>query len=109
MNKSKHLANILFYLVRVASLILIFISLYSLAILGLSLYTEIGNLPIQVNNTSFIIYYPFTKIPFLAGDHTVDYMVSSSAITFLYGCFLWLLGGVFNAYRKRKLFIQKNV
>lgn len=109
MIRSKFLANILFYLVRSVALILFFIGIYALIILSLSLYTHTNGLPIEVKDTSFIIFYPFTKIPFLAGDHTTEYLISSSVITILYGWFLWLLGGVFNAYRMPKLFILKNV
>ena len=109
MGSSRTIANVLFYISKILSIVLLFIGLYSAIILCLSFYSKAAGLPILISNNHFIIYYPFTKIPFLAGDYTKEYMLISSGIIFLYGCFLWLLAGVFNAYRQKKLFVKKNV
>jgi hypothetical protein len=103
-------ANILFYTTRIVALLFLFTAVYAFIILLLSLHTHTSGLPIKVEGDDhFIIFYPFTKIPFLAGDHTTSYLIISTATVALYGLFLWLLSNVFRAFKQDRLFTSKNV
>jgi hypothetical protein len=103
-------ANVLHYFTKMASLLFLTTAIYAFIILFLSLYTQIGGLPIEIkSNGSFVILFPFTETPFLLGDYTVSYFLVSTSTIALYGLFLWLLSCVFKAFRQQKLFIPKSV
>jgi hypothetical protein len=103
-------ANILFYITKIAALLLLLTTVYAFIILLLSLHTDTSGLPIEVQGDGhFIIFYPFTETPFLAGDHTSSYLITSTVTVFLYGLFLWLLSDVFRAFKQDRLFTAKGV
>jgi hypothetical protein len=103
-------ANALHYLTRIASLLFLSTAIYAFIVLFLSLYTRIDSLPIELKtNGSFVIFFPFTKAPFLLGDYTSSYFLVSTSTIALYSLFLWLLSCVFKAFRQKRLFIPKSV
>jgi hypothetical protein len=104
-------ATILFYITRVTSLLFLITATYAFIVILLSLYVgKSPNIPIDVSEAgSFVIFYPFTRIPFLAGDYTTSYFVVSLLTMALYGIFLWLLSGVFLAFKRERLFTLINV
>lgn len=103
-------ATILYYITRVAALAFLLTSIYAFIVLLLSFQTNMAGLPIEVkDNGSFVIFFPFTNMPFLLGDYTRSYFLISTSTVALYGLFLWLLSCVFKAFRQQKLFIPKSV
>lgn len=110
MKDVRSIATILYYCTRIGAGLFFLTAAYAFLILALSLYTNLQGLPISIqNNNSFLIFYPFTRVPFLAGDHTTSYLITSTATVALYGFFLWLLSAVFKAFKQHKLFISKSV
>ena len=109
MNKVRLIASGLYYLTRLAAVLFLITGIYAFAVLALSMYTNIPQLPIRVSDASFVIFYPFTKRPFLLGDYTLSYFLISTSTVILYGLFLWLLSCVFKAFRQQKLFIPRSV
>ena len=101
-------ARILFYLSRLGAILILTTALYALLVVLLS-FSPMDGLPIAIQGNSFTIFYPFTTTPFLLGDYTVSYLVPNLAIIFFYGVFLWLLSGVFHAFKQVKLFTPKGV
>src|SRR5687767_8224294 len=103
-------ARLLFYLSRIASIIVLVVSLYAVAVILLSLNNQSALLPIEVSEDGiFRIFYPFTKKVFLLGDYTSSYLVSNLLIITFYGVFMWLLSDVFHAFKQRRLFTRKGV
>jgi hypothetical protein len=103
-------ASILFYITRVAALLFFFTAIFAFVVLTLSLYSGIHGLPITVKpDNSFIIFYPFTQTPFLAGDYTSSYLMTSTGTVLLYALFLWLLSAVFKTFKQQKLFTPRSV
>ena len=104
------IANILYYITRVAAILFLITAVYAFVVLAISMYTDFQGLPIDIkNNETFVIFYPFTTTPFLLGDYTRSYFVTSTSTVGLYGLFLWLLSCVFKAFRQQRLFIPKSV
>jgi hypothetical protein len=107
MKSVRIVANILFYLTRVAAVLYLITAAYSLVIivlLGLG-----SHAPMHTDNGRFEIYYPFTKTIFLLGDYSGSYLTMMILVISFYGVFLWLLSNVFNAFRQLKLFTPKGV
>lgn len=103
-------ATILNILTRLLAVIFWAVALYAFVVLFCSLHTSITGLPIELkNNGSFVIFYPFTRTPFLLGDHNHSFFLISTSTIALYGVFLWLLSLVFKAFRQAKLFIPTSV
>jgi hypothetical protein len=107
MKSVRMVANILYYLTRVAAVLYLLTAAYTLVVVVL--WAMGANAPINVHDNRFEIYYPFTKAPFLLGDNTNAYMTMMVCIISFYGVFLWLLSNVFNAFRQTKLFTPKGV
>jgi hypothetical protein len=92
------------------AMIFCIVALYALAVILLSLNNPSSSLPIRITeNGAFQIFYPFTTTPFLLGDYTASYLVSNLSIIAFYSIFLWLLSGVFHAFKQPRLFTQKGV
>lgn len=102
MKSVRIVANILYYLTRVAAILYLITAMYSL---GVAL---LGG-PIHIHDGAFEIYYPFTTTPFLLGDYNNSYLTMMILIISFYGVFLWLLSNVFNTFRQSKLFTAKSV
>lgn len=103
-------ANLLYYATKVAALAALLTAAYGFLVLLLSLYSDITGLPITIHpDNTFIVFFPFTRTPFLAGDHTTAYLITSTGTVALYGLFLWLLSSVFNTFKQPKLFTPTGV
>jgi Protein of unknown function (DUF2975) len=107
MKAVKGIASLFFYLTRLAALVYFLLAAYVGIVLLLSRLTS--NLPIQIREEGFVIYYPFTKTPFFLGDYSAAYIVPTLLTILLYVFFIWLLSEVFNAFRGERLFIPQNV
>src|SRR5688572_8996314 len=108
MKTVRPIASILFYLTRIAAIIILMVAVYATGIILLHENDPTAKLPIEVSDrTSFVIFYPFTRTPFLLGDYTTSYLVSNLLTVGFYGLFLWLLGGVFHAFKQTKIFTRK--
>lgn len=108
MKSVRNLSTILFYLVKIMSLLFLLVGSYAMLVL-LCYWVGVQTAPIQVNGDHFTIFYPFTQIPFLLGDYSTSYLSLSISIMFLYGIFLWLLANVFLVFTKQKIFIPANM
>jgi hypothetical protein len=110
MKTVRFVANLLFYFSRIGAIIFMLTALYAGIVILLFQYASNPGVPMTVlENGSFQIFYPFTNTPFLLGDYTTTYLVISLATIIFYGIFLWLLSGVFLAFRQEKLFTRKGV
>jgi hypothetical protein len=107
MKFAKLLASTLFYLSRIASLFYGLLGLYVGGVLLLSRVTS--NLPLEIHDGGFTIFYPFTRTPFFLGDYEQSFIITSLVAIFIYALFLWWLGEVFNAFRGVRLFTRQNV
>jgi hypothetical protein len=103
-------AGILYYLSRIAAVIILLIAVYALGVILLHLNNPSSSLPISVpGDGSFQIFFPFTEAPFLLGDYTAPYLVSNLLTVGFYGLFLWLLSCVFHAFKQQKIFTRRSV
>lgn len=110
MKTVRPIASILFYITRIAAIIVFVIAAYATGILLLYKNDPNAGLPMRVlDDGSFRIFYPFTQKPFLLGDYTTSYLVSNLLTVAFYGLFLWLLSGVFHAFKQIKIFTRKGV
>jgi hypothetical protein len=101
-------AAILFYLSRLAAIIVTSTTIYALAVI-LLYQNGLHALPIEVTGKNFTIFLPFSRTPFLLGDYTASYLISNLSTIAFYSLFLWLLSGVFHAFRQPKLFTHRGV
>jgi hypothetical protein len=107
MKSVRIVANILFYLTRVAAIIYVITAVYTTAVV--LLYVSGAAAPMNVENGAFEIYYPFTTAPFLLGDYTNSFLTMMILLISFYALFLWLLSNVFNTFRQTKLFTPAGV
>ena len=107
MKSVRIVANILFYLTRVAAVLYLITAVYSLLVIVL--HAAGANAPMVAEEGRFEIYYPFTTAPFLLGDYNNAYLSMMILVISFYGVFLWLLSNVFNAFRQPRLFTPKGV
>ena len=104
------IATFLFFLTRGTALLFLVVALYAIIVILLHEYSSLGEVPMRVlDNGSFEIFYPFTQQPFLLGDYTKAYLITSMGTIVLYGLFLWLLSGVFNAFKQERIFTPRGV
>jgi hypothetical protein len=108
MKRVRDLATVLYYLSRIIAILVGLIGMYVLLIIILS-SLGIKGLPIDVTTGEFVIFLPFSKIPFLLGDYNNSYLSVSISILVLYAIFLWLLSRVFKVFKQQKIFIPKSV
>jgi hypothetical protein len=108
MKRVHDLAALLYYISKTIAWLFIIIGTYVLIIV-LFYGWGIKGLPIAIDNNHFIIFLPFSKIPFLLGDYTRAYLSVSLSILALYAVFLWLLSAVFQVFKQQKIFIPKSV
>ena len=110
MKTVRFVAQILFHLTRTAAGLFFLVALYATIVLVLSTSGYSKSLPIDISDKGyFTIFYPFTTKPFLIGDYTKTYIITSLSTVALYAIFLWLLSGVFNAFRQDRLFTNRGV
>jgi hypothetical protein len=110
MKQVKLTANILYYITRILAIVFLAVALYALMTVILFESTHASWVPMQVDDTGlFRIFYPFTKSTFLLGDHTTGYLTTSLTAIIFYSTFLFLLSGVFDAFRKERLFTERGV
>ncbi len=104
------LARILFYLARAVSILSILIAVYALLVLGISAVWPGANMPIARSaENNFVIFYPFTKIPFLLGEYNISYLATTFLALTFYILFLWMLSDVFHAFKQERIFSRKGV
>jgi len=108
MKKIRGLATFLFITSRIVSLAFAATGMYALTIVVLY-KTGMQRIPLEVKNDHFVVFLPFSNIPFLLGDFNAAYLSISISIVVLYAIFLWLLSNVFLAFRQPKIFIPKNM
>jgi len=102
------IATFLKYLSRLAGSLILLIAFYAAIILIVSKFTS-WQMPVEIKDGAFTIFYPFTKTAFLLGDYTTSYIVSNLITFYFYGLFLLWLGGVFQAFSQKKLFTSTGV
>lgn len=103
------LASVLYYLSRIGATLLLVTGVYATGVVLLYYYTSVSGLPIETSERHFTIFLPFTKTPFLLGDYTGSFLFTNLFTILFYGFFLWMLSGVFHAFRQQKLFTYKGV
>ncbi len=108
MKKVRDLATLLYFLSRVTAFLFAFIGMYALVVI-LLYQTGMRGIPLEVSNDHFIIFLPFSKVPFLLGDFNKAYLSISISSILLYAIFLWLLSDVFFTFKQKKVFIPKNM
>jgi hypothetical protein len=110
MKTVRPIARVLFFLTRILAIVISIVAVYALGTILLYENNRSARLPIEVySNGSFTIFYPFTKNPFLLGDYSTSYLVSNLATITFYGLFLWMLSGVFHAFKQTRIFTRKGV
>jgi hypothetical protein len=110
MRAVRFIAGILYYLTRIVSILILMITFYATILVLINWAHPAPSLPIQIlKDGSFQIFLPFTHIVFLLGDYSTAYLVTNLLTFAFYGLFLWLLGGVFYAFRQPKLFTKNGV
>jgi hypothetical protein len=109
MKAVRFIAAILFYISRAGAILFLAIAGYATIVVLLSSTTSASWLPIETDGSYFTIFYPFTRTAFLLGDYTLSYLFTYLFTIGFYGFFLWLLSGVFQSFRQKKLFTQKGV
>jgi hypothetical protein len=110
MKAVRFVAGILYYLSRIISILILLITAYATIVLILNWLHPSPSIPIQlIEDGSFRIFLPFTHTIFLLGDYTLAYLVTNLLTFAFYGLFLWLLGGVFYAFRQPRLFTKWGV
>ena len=110
MKAVRFVAGILYYLARIISVLILLVTAYATIVILLNLVHPSPSIPVQVvEDGSFRIFFPFTHSVFLLGDYTPAYLVTYLLTIAFYGLFLWLLGGVFYAFRQPRLFTKWGV
>jgi hypothetical protein len=110
MKTVKVIAKALFYITRLVAFLYFIVTAYALLIVLFSLLTSADNLPITVfDNKNFTIYYPFSEKAFLLGEYSSSYLVPTLLTIIFYGLFLWLLSGVFHAFKQDRLFTKNGL
>jgi hypothetical protein len=103
------MAGLLYFITKLLAWVSSLIAGYYLVIMVLAQYVDGSKLPLAISGESYVVFYPFTKSPFLIGEYNGPFIISSLVTMVLYSLFLWFLTGVFNAFRKDRLFTQRNV
>jgi len=109
MKTVRFVSNILFYASRVGASFFLLTTFYALIVVLLFANSHSSAIPMRVDDGGFQIFFPFTHKPFLLGDYTASYLVPYLITFGFYGLFLWLLSGVFHAFKQPKLFTRKGV
>jgi hypothetical protein len=102
-------ASILHYISKTGALLFLATGVYAAIVVLLFYYGSFSWLPIEVNQGYFTIFFPGTKTPFLLGDYSASYLFTYLFTIIFYGFFLWILGGVFHAFKQPRLFTKKGV
>lgn len=93
-------ASVFYYLVRVIAIGYLVTAFYTLIICTLK-----GPFFEKLENNRFAINFPFTSKHFLLGsEFTIKYVAEMVFGIALYGVFFYLLSGVFNAFKQKRLF-----
>lgn len=101
----KFISLIGYYLTRIISIAYLATALYILCAAVFKL-SALAVLP----NNRFVIYYPFTKKPFLLGSaYSTIYIVEMILLIAFYGVFFWFLSNVFKTFRQKKLFTIQGI
>jgi len=105
MKQVRAVATGLFYLTRIVAVPYLLSGAY--ALIAIVFRTASFDL---VEHGRFVIFYPFTREPFLIGDeNTTFYKTELVAFLLLYGVFFWSLGNIFLTFRGRRIFTPKGV
>ena len=90
------MASLLFVIVAYASTVIVFFS-----------GKANDAYPMEVlQNGTFQIFFPFTRVPFLLGDYTATYLISYLLTVSFYGFFLWMLSKVFHSFSQERIFTK---
>ncbi len=101
----RFISAILFFLARILAIGYIVTTLHLL----FSVVFKLPTFKILENNR-FAIYYPFTEKKFLLGsDYSFNYITEMVLIIAFYGLFFWMLGSVFQTFRKQPLFTKQGI
>lgn len=101
----RFISAILFYLARILAIGYLVTALH----LFISVVFKLSTFKILENNR-FAIYYPFTEKKFLLGsEYTFSYVTEMVSILAFYGLFFWMLGSVFQTFRKKPLFTKQGI
>jgi len=104
MTSVKLIAKVLLHLSRVLAFIYFITFLYTL----ISLEGKSGSVLLHDANRQFILYLPFTHIPFLLGFNNPVYIwVEFLPLFILYALFFLLLSNVFNVFTQERLFTHR--
>ena len=104
MTTVKPLAKVLLHLSRLLAIIYTLTFTYAL----ISIESNSASLVLHDANRQFIIYLPFTHIPFLLGFYNPVYIwIEFLPIFILYALFFLQLSYVFEVFTKEKLFTYK--
>ena len=110
MKTVRSIASFLFFITRILAIGYLATGIYVVGVLMFSDRTPASTGWFRaLNDGSFQIMYPFTKIPFLLGDNTTSFLTMMVTLIFFYSFFMWLLSNVFNTFRKQKLFTARGV
>jgi hypothetical protein len=105
MKNVKLFSAILFNITRIVAILYFLVTIYAL----ISFVTEWSYIT-KDGGENFVIYYPFTNIPFLLGENNWSYKIFNFLIPLgFYGVFFLLVSNVFNVFKKPKLFTESGV
>ncbi|HEY0896545.1 MAG TPA: hypothetical protein VGE15_08360 [Sphingobacteriaceae bacterium] len=108
MNRIRIVSRALHFLCKAAAILYLVTAAYALLVILLSRFAETALFRVRPEG-SFTIQLPFSESPFLIGDHTAYFLIMMVVTIGLYGLFGWLLGDVFKAFSREKLFTPGNV
>lgn len=110
MRQVRIISKVLFVLVRGFAILCLIILLYASVVLIFHSISPSSSWPVEVSGENeFVIFYPFTKTPFLLGDHSSEYLTTTFLTLAFYTLFVWLLSSVFHAFKQERLFTRKGV
>ena len=109
MKTVRFVAGILFYVSRIAAVVVLLIAVYAITVVLIHLIDPSASVPMRIRENTFDIFFPFTNKVFLLGDYTSSYLTTNLLMIAFYGVFLWMLSAVFNAFRQQRIFSKKGV
>jgi hypothetical protein len=110
MKTARRIATISYYLSRTAALLFTLTLVYAVAVVVLAQSTSAQWLPVERTSPDLLtLFFPFTHSPFMLVETSSSYTISYFTIFAFYTSFLWLLSGVFYAFRQERLFTRAGV
>ncbi|HEX8334040.1 MAG TPA: DUF2975 domain-containing protein [Segetibacter sp.] len=110
MKTVRYISNLLFYFCRITVLFQVLTGVYGSFVLILQETGSISSLPISnIGDDRYVIFFPFTRQPFLTGVYDPWSNIIAMLTFLLYGLFFWLLSDIFKTFRQPKLFTPSGV